>query len=233
MKKSIVSLGLLTFLLSPTVFADSKAILATLQKLNIPTQDAQIYATSFPNVSISLTNRGIFYVSRDGRFISQGPIYDISTGMPQTVGRTAIKEIVDKIKKIAITYKATNEIGQISVFTDVSCMFCQKFHQNINEYNKLGITINYLPYPREGLNSTIAKEMETIWTSSNKKAQLDKGFKGESIPGAANTSVIAPSFTVGQKIGITGTPTLVLSNGEILAGFIPPEKLKEIVNTIH
>ena len=32
-------------------------------------------------------------------------------------------------------------------------------------------------------------------------------------------------FLLGQKIGITGTPAIIKSNGELLPGYLPPEEL--------
>lgn len=234
MKKIVLSLGLLTLITAQPVWAGEKEILTTLQKLEVPSKDVKIYSTSFPGMSVAMTSRGTFYVSQDGRFISQGPIYDMKSGTPQTIIRDVVKSLVDGVKKNAITYKAENEKAQITVFTDITCTYCQKFHQNLAEYNKLGITVNYLAFPREGLQSDTGKQMEAIWSASDKKAALEKGFKGETLPiSSSPASFIAPHVNVGHQIGVSGTPTIVLSNGEVIGGFVPPEKLKEIINRIH
>jgi thiol:disulfide interchange protein DsbC len=37
-------------------------------------------------------------------------------------------------------------------------------------------------------------------------------------------------FLLGQKIGITGTPAIIKSNGELLPGYLPPEELLTRLN---
>ena len=37
-------------------------------------------------------------------------------------------------------------------------------------------------------------------------------------------------FLLGQKIGITGTPAIIKSDGELLPGYLPPEELLNRLN---
>lgn len=64
-----------------------------------------------------------------------------------------------------IVYPAEKEKYVITVFMDITCHYCHLLHQKIKEYNELGITVRYLAFPRAGLNSNTAKQMEAIWTS--------------------------------------------------------------------
>ena len=52
-----------------------------------------------------------------------------------------------------IVYPAKNEKHVVTVFIDISCHYCHLLHQQIKEYNELGITVRYLAFPRAGLNS--------------------------------------------------------------------------------
>ena len=38
----------------------------------------------------------------------------------------------------------------VTVFTDVDCPYCRKLHSQIAEYNRLGVRVRYLLYPRTG-----------------------------------------------------------------------------------
>ena len=38
----------------------------------------------------------------------------------------------------------------VTVFTDVDCAYCRQLHSQIADYNRLGIRVRYLFYPRTG-----------------------------------------------------------------------------------
>lgn len=52
-----------------------------------------------------------------------------------------------------IVYKAPDEKHVITVFTDITCGYCHKLHEEMKDYNALGITVRYLAFPRQGLES--------------------------------------------------------------------------------
>ena len=41
----------------------------------------------------------------------------------------------------------------VTVFTDVDCAYCRKLHSQIAEYNRLGVRVRYMFYPRSGPNT--------------------------------------------------------------------------------
>lgn len=42
-----------------------------------------------------------------------------------------------------IVYKAAQEKHVITVFTDITCGYCHKLHEEMKDYNALGITVRY------------------------------------------------------------------------------------------
>ena len=47
-----------------------------------------------------------------------------------------------------IVYKAAQEKHVITVFTDITCGYCHKLHEEMKDYNALGITVRYRPSAR-------------------------------------------------------------------------------------
>lgn len=39
----------------------------------------------------------------------------------------------------------------VTVFTDIDCGYCRKLHTQMSAYNKEGIKVRYLWFPREGI----------------------------------------------------------------------------------
>ena len=58
----------------------------------------------------------------------------------------------------------------VSVFTDVECGYCRKLHEDIAEYNRLGIAIEYLAFPRMGPASEDFSKMVAVWCASDRRA---------------------------------------------------------------
>lgn len=114
---------------------------------------------------------------------------------------------------------------RVSVFTDVECGFCRKLHQDIAEYNRLGIAIEYIAFPRAGIDSEDAKKMVSVWCSSDRKKALTDAKKGAKIPALSCANPVAKHYEIGQRIGLQGTPMLINEDGIALPGYLPPDKL--------
>ena len=64
-----------------------------------------------------------------------------------------------------IDFLAKKEKYSLTVFTDVDCGYCRKFHNEIDQYNNLGISIKYLAFPRAGIDSESYTKMVSAWCS--------------------------------------------------------------------
>ena len=114
----------------------------------------------------------------------------------------------------------------VSVFTDVDCPYCRKLHAQIGEYNRLGIRVRYLLYPRNGPNTPSWTKAEQVWCSSNRNESLTKAKLGQDLKGKACTDTpLARFWALGQKFNVQGTPAIVLADGEMLPGYVPPDVL--------
>ncbi|MDB4095004.1 thioredoxin fold domain-containing protein, partial [Gammaproteobacteria bacterium] len=90
------------------------------------------------------------YASKDGNFFLYGEMYAIKNGELLNTTKQEIslnrKAILDSelSEKDFITFAAADEKHVITVFTDVDCGYCRKFHGEIEDYNAQGITVNYV-----------------------------------------------------------------------------------------
>jgi thiol:disulfide interchange protein DsbC len=234
MKKIITSLAIAGTLFAGASIAGEKEILATLKSINVETVGAKLSAAPVKGLQMALTKQGIFYVSDDGRYITQGPIYDMQSGTPVDIANQTVASLVNTIVKDAIVYKADNQRHVVTVFTDISCGYCKKLHEQMAEYNKLGITVRYLAFPRQGLDSDAGRKMQSIWSSADRKSLLDNAYQGKDVPSVVGmVPYVARDLQVGHQIGISGTPAIVLANGEVVRGYLPPEDLKKILDNLE
>ena len=172
------------------------------------------------------------YASKNGDFFFYGELYAVNGNMLQNTTKDEInlkrKSILDEALSEGdfITFKSDNEKHRVIIFTDVDCGYCRKFHNEINDFNDLGITVNYVAFPRSGLASDSYNKIVTAWCSTDAKDTLTKMKQGIDVQlSMCQDHPVEKHFLLGQKIGITGTPAIIKSNGELLPGYLPPEEL--------
>ena len=172
------------------------------------------------------------YASKNGEFFFYGELYAVNGNMLQNTTKDEInlkrKSILDEALSEGdfITFKSDNEKHRVIIFTDVDCGYCRKFHNEINDFNDLGITVNYVAFPRSGLASDSYNKIVTAWCSTDAKDTLTKMKQGIDVQlSMCQDHPVEKHFLLGQKIGITGTPAIIKPNGELLPGYLPPEEL--------
>jgi len=182
-----------------------------------------------------ITDRGIVYLSTNLQFIINGNIYDLDNNMANISDSSFAKLRKSRLKdfeKEMIVYKAAHEKHVITVFTDTTCVYCKKLHRDMDEYNKLGITVRYLAFPRAGGKSATAKSMASIWCSDDKKAAMDDVKKGRKIPAASAKceDMINKQYELGQFFGVKGTPSIILEDGSLTPGYVPAKQLAQMLD---
>ncbi|WP_074012780.1 bifunctional protein-disulfide isomerase/oxidoreductase DsbC [Candidatus Sodalis sp. SoCistrobi] len=228
MNKSLVLLSFIALALSPLVHADDAAIKHSLSRLGIHSADIQ--PSPVAGLKTVLTESGVLYVSDDGRHVIQGPLYDVGSNHPVNVTNQLLSKRLNALQKEMIIFKAPQEKHVVTVFTDITCGYCHKLHEQIKEYNALGITIRYLAFPRQGLNSQTEKDMASVWCSANPKDAFNRAMNGGNVPAASCDIDISKHYTLGVQYGIQGTPAMLLDNGTLIPGYQSPKELAAILD---
>ena len=117
----------------------------------------------------------------------------------------------------------------MTVFTDVECTYCRKFHSEIDEYLKNGVSINYLAFPRTGIDSSSYEKMVAAWCSNEKKESITNLKNDIDIELNSCENPVENHFEIGRRIGVTGTPAIITQAGLLLPGYIPANELIGII----
>jgi thiol:disulfide interchange protein DsbC len=174
------------------------------------------------------------YVTADGKYMVQGDMVNLETGEEITEGlrKTARRSKIDALGEdnmiIFGPEKAEDKKYTVTVFTDVDCGFCRKLHSEIADYNKEGIAIRYVFFPRSGPETSSFYKAEAVWCSNDRKSALTQAKLGAPMNG--NTQCANPvmkEWQLGQEFGLRGTPMLVLPDGEIVNGYVPAPALAQ------
>lgn len=171
----------------------------------------------------------VVYVSNDGRYLVQGSVLDMTTRIDLTEA-SKVKARQASLAKVGkeqrISFPAQNEKYKLTVFTDIDCGWCQKMHQQMAEYNSAGITVDYLFFPRAGLEGDSFKQAVAVWCSKDRRAALTQAKSGQRLTGStACANPVADQFNLGMRLGVQGTPTIYSSTGVDMRGYKAPQEM--------
>jgi thiol:disulfide interchange protein DsbC len=173
----------------------------------------------------------IAYISADGRYLLQGDLIDLETQVnlsEQERNKARVEMVAGISDSEMITFTPDEVKYSITVFTDIDCTYCRRLHNQIDEYLAQGIEVNYLLYPRNGPTSPSWAKAEQVWCADDRNealtlAKIDKPFDSHS----CDPSMVSKHYALGRDIGLTGTPAIVLSDGTLVSGYVPPEPLAQ------
>ena len=92
-------------------------------------------------------------------------------------------------------------------------------------YNDLGITIRYLAFPRSGIPSANADEMQAVWCAKDPLQAMTDAKSGQNVKAATCAIDIEKQYRLGMAFGISGTPALILQDGTLIPGYQEPKDL--------
>ncbi|MDC9720590.1 MAG: thioredoxin fold domain-containing protein [Gammaproteobacteria bacterium] len=235
---SIAALAV-TLLASNAWAADYSGVESSLARINPDLKASSIAVTPMLGMyDVLLTSGDRIYMSEDGEFFFAGTMYQNASGqgLVNLTEQGAVKN-----RMVAMQSPAAQQVwvfpavgstkASISVFTDIDCYYCQKLHSEMAAINALGIEVRYLAFPRAGLGSSSYQQLADSWCAENPnefltQAKLRSHNKQAPLnsPVACNNPVAA-HYNLGQQIGVTGTPAIILDNGELWPGYLPANEL--------
>jgi thiol:disulfide interchange protein DsbC len=175
----------------------------------------------------------IAYVSEDGKYLVSGSIYDLATEANLTAKRrndARAKALAAAREDQMIIFSPENPTMTVTVFTDMDCGYCRKFHSQIAELNKAGVRVRYVPFPRTGPDTESWRKAEAVWCSADRKDALTRAKRGEDIKSKkCGDAVIKAGYEMGEDFGLEGTPAIYTQSGEYIGGFLTPEQLVTMV----
>jgi thiol:disulfide interchange protein DsbC len=183
-------------------------------------------------VEVELNGSDRVYATRDGRFLFTGEMLQITeTGVENITQQRMGGVRAEMLSKVdpddMITFFAEDEKAEIYAFTDVSCGYCRRLHQHMDELNGMGITVHYLAFPRGGMKRGAGPMMQDVWCADDRHSALTEAKLSGSLsvdPDACESPVKA-QYELGTRMGVRGTPAIFTASGEQLGGYLPPEKL--------
>ena len=177
------------------------------------------------------------YITADGEHALIGNLVDIKNGINLTEkiqARDNMPLVKSFPQKDLIIFPAIGkEKGSITVFSDTSCPYCKKLHKEVPALQQAGISVRYIPFPRGLQKGGGYKQMKSVWCADDRLSAMDiangvsKG-KLESKECAVD-DVLKAGYALGNELGVRGTPTIFLSDGSRLGGYVKAIKIIDML----
>ena len=190
-----------------------------------------ISESPIPGLLELVTGAQVYYITPNGKYVIEGNIIDVERRIDMTAqrkGRTQVAAINKIGDEKMVVYEPTAGESQdrtITVFTDASCGYCRKLHQEIDGLLSQGVRVRYLLYPRAGLNTDASRVLESVWCSDNQQASMDMAKAGRRIDPLSCENPIEEHIAMARQVGLQGTPMIFLDNGLVVPGYRPPDEL--------
>ena len=181
-----------------------------------------------------IINKQIYYATNDGKYLIVGNVINLNTKESITENtkmnqRLSIIDSIDMKNYMIFKPKKTDHI--LTIFTDTSCPYCQKLHNEIPDLLENNIEIRYVLFSRNGNDVDAYQQLVSAWCSDDKVDALEDLFAGDILEDISNCeNPIARNFDYAGSLSVEGTPTIFLEDGRIIPGYQSYENILAFIN---
>lgn len=213
-------------------------LIKTLEKnfktANINAKILDIKSTEVPHLYwVNLEGMAAVYTTTDGKYILQGDLLRLGDKQVQSIGESFQSELSKKMfadlkTEDLIVYPAQGKAKHVVyVFTDISCPYCHKLHEHMDEINRKGIEVRYVAWPR---GEQYMPAMESVWCSKDRKTAFDQAIAGVQLPAANCKNPVKDQYQMGLNMGVNGTPAIYSTDGLYLGGYMTADEILSRLN---
>lgn len=171
----------------------------------------------------------LFYSDAQGKFVINGEIIDTTTQRNLTQDRT------NKLLAVHFGQLPTRDAFKIvrgdgsrvlAVFEDPNCGYCRHFEADLQGITN--VTVYMFLYPILGEDSRL--KATAVWCARDRaQTWQDWMVRGVRLgaPGQCDTKALDRNVAFGRQHKITGTPTLLFSDGTRVPGALPAAEVEK------
>nr|WP_230404501.1 DsbC family protein [Undibacterium sp. LX40W] len=171
----------------------------------------------------------IIYTDAKANFLFVGSVLDNKAAVNFT------KQRVEQITKVnfnelpldaAVKYVKGDGKRVIAIFEDPNCGYCKKFRKTLQSVDN--VTIYTFMYNILADDSSV--KSRDIWCSANRSKAWDEWMIEGKVAPTAPANCQTPNdkvFALGQKLRVTGTPTVIFTDGSRLPGMVDVKALED------
>ena len=188
----------------------------------------EIQATAMPGLYEVRIGTDLFYTDAKGNYLIQGELFDTKARRNLTEDRITKLTAVDFAAlplKDAFTIVRGDGKRKLAVFEDPNCGYCKRFERDLQSVDN--VTIYLFLYPI--LSPDSVEKSRNIWCAKDRVAAWQDYMVRDKTPApaACDTGALQRNLAFGKKYKITGTPTLIFTNGSRVPGAIGAQDVEK------
>jgi len=218
--------------------ADTEVIRANVQRLSPRLHvDAVRPLKEIPGLYEIRSGHQVFYTDAKGEHLISGHIFNTRTRKDITAARL---EDINRVDWNTLPLNDAIVSGDpkgtpVAVFTDPECPFCKRLEQELLHVK--GLKVYTFLFPLTQIHPHARAKAEAIWCAKDRhQAMLDIMLNGKSVQDVGARACATPidrNLALGDKLGITGTPTLIARDGRKHAGAMSADELVQWAKQAH
>ncbi|GLR63283.1 DsbC family protein [Marinospirillum insulare] len=225
--------GLLLLVFAGSVAASAKdEMQARLQKIDPRIEVVKVNPAPVKDFyQVQLNSGDLLYVHKQDSYIFAGSLLEVTdAGLVDLTenARSAIRtEVIQSVAaEDQVIFSAKGETKAIvQVFTDSTCPYCSRLHEQVPELNQRGVEVRYLAFPRQGPQGNGFNDLVNVWCADDKQQAMTDAKAGKTLAQKQCDNPVAEQYELGRQLGVQGTPAIFLPSGKVIPGFVPADRL--------
>lgn len=175
----------------------------------------------------------LVYIDAKAQYVFAGDVIDLKNRKNLSQARLnqlqAVKWDSLPLSNALKTVKGKGE-RKLAVFSDVDCPYCRKFEEELKRVDN--ITVYTFLYPIEGLHPKAVQMSKQIWCAPDRNKAWDNYISNGSVPNNDGkcANPVDETIALGQRLKVSGTPTLIFANGQRVPGMVPAAQLERLLS---
>jgi thiol:disulfide interchange protein DsbC len=196
------------------------AIAARLQSLYPATRFGAVDTTPWPGVFEVVMGANLAYVDATGEYFLFGHLFDMKSQRDLTAERKdALARIDFATLPLADALREVRGSGRrtLAVFSDPDCPYCRKLEAESESLSD--VTLYTFLMPIASLHPEARGKAIAVWCAQDRIAAWHALMRREeTLPPQDCPHPVDRNVALAERLGISGTPTLVAADGRMLAG---------------
>lgn len=178
----------------------------------------------------------LVYTDATGEYVIAGDLVDTKTRTNLSEAHLAELNKVDFASlplDRAVKVVKGNGSRRIVVFSDPNCPYCKQLESTLKSVDN--VTVYTFLYPV--LSPDSVTKSKAIWCAADRAKTWEAWMVNHQSPASSasncDTSVLDKNLALGHGLNVTGTPTIILSDGRRLPGAVSASELNEALTSTH
>jgi thiol:disulfide interchange protein DsbC len=190
---------------------------------------SEVAKTDIKGMYEVMVDTEIYYTDGSANYLFRGELLNTKTGVNITRDRIEKLTAIQFSKlplQDAFVWSHGDGSRKIAVFSDPNCSFCKKFESELRQLKN--VTVFTFLYPVLGPDSV--QKSRAIWCAKERVNTWEEWMLKETMPETENAScdvaAVERNIALGQRLRISGTPTIFFEDGRRNAGLLQMAELE-------